>query len=434
MARSVEAIAVGTELLLGQIANTNGQYLAQVLAEHGALHYHQSTVGDNRGRLVDTLRQALGRCDMVVTIGGLGPTQDDLTKEAVALVFGRRIVVDEPSWERIEARFRGRGRPTPNNRRQAEIPEGALAVPNAHGTAPGVLLEAEYLAPGASQAVPRVVVCLPGPPNEFRPMAAGFLADYLERWAAGPDGVRTVLQSRSLRIAGMGESQVEHELRDLIDAAENPTIATYAKPGEVEVRLTARAVSPVAATGLLQPVEAAVRGRLGPWIYGVDGDALGGAVVRELAQRGMTLAVAESCTGGLLSERLTEAPGASAAFLLGAVTYANAAKGAVLGVPDGLLADHGAVSEAVARAMAEGVRRRAGASLGVGVTGIAGPEGGSAEKPVGTVFVALAAAEGTWCRRLSLGGDRAVIRSRASQDALVSIRRYMLSGPSAFEG
>lgn len=434
MARTVEAIAVGTELLLGQIANTNGQYLAQILAEHGALHYHQTTVGDNRARLVDTLRLALGRSDMVVTIGGLGPTQDDLTKEAVAEVFGRGVVVDEPSWERIVARFRGRGRPTPNNRRQAEIPEGAVPVPNAHGTAPGVLLEADYRAPGASTAVPRVVICLPGPPNEFRPMTAGFLADYLERWAAGPDGVRTVLQSRSLRIAGMGESQVEHDLRDLIDAGENPTIATYAKPGEVEVRLTARADSPDAAAGLLAPVEAAVRGRLGAWIYGTDTDALGGAVARELAQRGLTIAVAESCTGGLLSERLTEAPGSSAAFLLGAVTYANSAKQAVLEVPAEVLAEHGAVSEAAARAMAEGVRRRADASIGVAVTGIAGPGGGSDEKPVGTVFLAVAAAEGTWCRRLNLGGDRAVIRWRASQDALVSVRRYLLSGPDAFQG
>ncbi len=433
MARSVEAIAVGTELLLGQIANTNGQYLAQVLAEHGALHYHQTTVGDNRGRLVDALRLALGRADMVVTIGGLGPTQDDLTKEAVAEVFGRAIVVDEPSWERIVSRFRGRGRPTPNNRRQAEMPEGAVAIENAHGTAPGVLLEAAYPAADAAGAVPRVVICLPGPPNEFRPMVSGFFAAYLERWAAGPDGARTVLQSRSLRIAGMGESQVEHELRDLIDAGENPTIATYAKPGEVEVRLTVRAGSPAEASALLGPVEASVRGRLGPWIYGADEDALGGAVVRELAERGLTLAVAESCTGGLLCQRLTEAPGASAAFLLGAVTYANAAKEAVLGVPADLLAEYGAVSEQAARAMAQGVRRRAGAALGVGITGIAGPEGGSPEKPVGTVFVALASGDGTWCRRLGLGGDRAVIRWRASQDALVAVRRYMLSGPSAFE-
>lgn len=430
MARVVEAIAVGTELLLGQIANTNGQFLAQVLAEHGALHYCQVTVGDNRGRLLAALRQALGRADMVVTIGGLGPTQDDLTKEVVAEAFGRGIVVDEPSWDRIVQRFRGRGRPTPNNRRQAELPEGAAAIPNAHGTAPGVLLTADYPLPGGG-SVPRVVVCLPGPPNEFRPMVSGFLAEYLEGWAAGPDGQRTVLQSRSLRIAGMGESEVEHRLRDLIDVAVNPTIATYAKPGEVEVRLTARADAPDTAAAQIRPVEEAVRARIGEWVYGTDDEALGGAVVRELAARGLTLAVAESCTGGLLSQRLTEAAGASAAFLLGAITYANAAKTDVLGVPADALEQSGAVSEPVARAMAEGVRRQAGSSLGLAITGVAGPDGGSADKPVGTVFVALAGADGTWCHRLNLGGDRAVIRWRASQDALTTIRRYVLGGAAA---
>jgi nicotinamide-nucleotide amidase len=435
VARVVEAIAVGTELLLGQIANTNGQLLARVLAEHGALHYYQVVVGDNRARLVAALRQALARADMVVTIGGLGPTLDDLTKEAVAEVFGRRLVLDEPSWQRIVERFRARGQePTPNNRRQAEIPEGAVAIPNHHGTAPGVLLEAPYRPPEAPPdrpPEPKVVVCLPGPPAEFRPMVTGFLADYLERWAQG-GGERTVLLSRTLRVAGMGESQVEHQIRDLVEAS-NPTVATYAKPGEVEVRLTARAGSPEEAREMLRPLEAEVRRRLGPWMYGTDDDTLGGAVVRELAARGLTLAVAESCTGGLLSERLTEAPGASAAFLLGAVAYANEAKAAVLGVPAELLAGHGAVSEPVARAMAEGVRARAGAALGIGITGIAGPDGGSPDKPVGTVFLALAAPEGTWCRRLALSGDRAAIRWRASQEALVTLRRYVLAGPGALE-
>ena len=431
MARIVEAIAVGTELLLGQIANTNGQLLAQVLAEHGALHFHQVVVGDNRARLVAALRQALDRADMVVTIGGLGPTQDDLTKEAVAEVFGRGLALHEPSWERILGRMRARGRePTPNNRRQAELPEGAQAIPNDHGTAPGVLLQAPYLPEaGRGAPLPRVVVCLPGPPNEFQPMVRGFVANYLERWAAGPEG-RTVLFSRSLRVAGIGESETEHRITDLV-GSDNPTVATYAKPGEVEVRVTARAPSPPEAEALLTPLEAELRRRLDPWVYGVDEDTLGTAVIRELAARGLTLAVAESCTGGLLSERLTDGAGASAAFLLGAVTYANHAKQRMLGVSEEQLRAHGAVSEPVAVAMARGVREAAGASLGVGITGIAGPDGGTAEKPVGTVFVALAAAEGAACRRLQLGGQRAVIRWRASQDALVGIRRYALLGAEA---
>lgn len=431
MARVVEAIAVGTELLLGQIANTNGQLLAQVLAEHGALHFHQVVVGDNRVRLVAAMRQALDRADMLVTIGGLGPTQDDLTKEALAEVFGRRMVLHAPSWERIVARMRGRGQPTPNNRRQAELPEGAIAVQNDHGTAPGVLLEADYPCHGgAGPSLPRVVVCLPGPPNEFRPMVRGFLADYLERWAPGPEG-RTVLLSRSLRIAGIGESEVEHRIADLV-ASENPTVATYAKPGEVEVRMTARTPSPAEANALLAPLEAELRARLDPWVYGTDDDTLGHAVVRELAARSMTLAVAESCTGGLISERLTDAAGASASFLLGAVTYANLAKQRLLGVSAEALLAHGAVSAETACAMAEGVRRAVDATVGVGVTGVAGPEGGSVEKPVGTVFVALACPEGTWSRQLALRGDRAVIRWRASQDALGMVRRYVLAGPASF--
>jgi nicotinamide-nucleotide amidase len=420
LTRVVEVVAVGTELLLGQIANTNGQVMAQVLAEHGCLHYFQVTVGDNRGRLVATLRQALGRSDMVVTIGGLGPTQDDLTKEAVAEVFGRGVVVDEPSWERILARFRGRGRPTPNNRRQAEIPEGAVPIPNDHGTAPGVLLEADY------EGQPKVVLCLPGPPGEFVPMARGPVAAFLERWAAS-GGQRTVLLSRSLRVAGMGESAVEHELRDLIDAATNPTIATYAKPGEVEVRITARAAAPQDAAARIAPLEERIRERLHPWVFGADGETLGAAVIRELAARGATVAVAESCTGGQLSARLTEGPGASAAFLCGAVTYTEAAKAEQLGVPADLLASRGAVSEEVATAMAEGIRRRAGATFGVGVTGVAGPDGGTAETPVGTVFLAVAGPGGTACRRLALGGDRAAVRARAAQEALVELRRRVLS-------
>lgn len=420
MARVVEVVAVGTELLLGQIANTNGQVMAQVLAEHGCLHYLQVTVGDNRGRLVGVLRQALGRSDMVVTIGGLGPTQDDLTKEAVAEVFGRGIVVDEASWERILARFRGRGRPTPNNRRQAEMPEGAVPIPNEHGTAPGVLLEAEF------EGRPKVVICLPGPPGEFVPMARGAVAAYLERWASA-GGQRTVLLSRSLRVAGMGESAVEHELRPLIDAATNPTIATYAKPGEVEVRLTARAGAPDEAAALIAPLEERVRERLRPWVFGADGETLGAAVIRELAARHSTVAVAESCTGGQLSARLTEGVGASAAFLWGAVTYTEGAKAEQLGVPPDLLATHGAVSEEVARAMAEGIRRRAGATFGVGVTGVAGPDGGTPETPVGTVFLAVAGPDGTGCRRLALGGDRAAVRARAAQEALVELRRRILA-------
>ncbi len=424
MARTVEVVSVGTELLLGQITNTNAPLLAKVLAAHGAQHYFQVVVGDNRGRLVTTLRQALGRADMVVTIGGLGPTDDDLTKEAVAEVFGLPMALHQPSWEAILARFSDRGQPTPNNRRQAEMPAGATAIPNAHGTAPGVLLEAGFTGPGATPG-PRVVVCLPGPPTEFGPMVEGYLADYLERWCAAA-GERLTFTSRSLRVAGPGESQVAHDLQDLIRSGDNPTIATYAKPGDVEVRITARAGSPDAAWAMIAPVEAEVRRRLAPWVYGADDDSLGSAVIKELTARHQTVAVAESCTGGTLADRLTSSPGASRAFVLGVVAYAPEAKVRLVDVAPGVIAEHGVVSEAVAGALAQGVRARAQADFGVGVTGVAGPDGGTAENPVGTVWIAVASPGSVVCRRLQLRGDRAQVRSRATQHALVLLRQQVL--------
>ncbi len=431
MALVVESIAVGTELLLGQIANTNAQLLARMLAEQGLHHYFQSTVGDNRERLTQTLHLALGRSDVVVTIGGLGPTQDDLTKEVVAGVFHRGLVVHEPSWERIRGRIGAAS--TPNNRRQAEIPADAEVIANEVGLAPGVLLAAPYRAPGSEEALARVVICLPGPPNEFGPMVRGPVAQYLAALAHG-SGRQAAIQSRSLHLAGVGESKAEHLLQDVIadlDRSGGVTLATYAKPGDVEVRLTAHAPTAEEAQALLRPVEEAVRARVGPWVYGTDGATLGGATLRVLSETGRTLAVAESCTGGELSAWLTADPGASAGFLLGAVTYGDAAKRAVAAVDAGLLAEDGAVSAAAARAMAEGVRRQVGATVGLAVTGFAGPEGGTAADPVGTVYVGLAAPEGTWDRRLTLRGDRAAVRRRAVQESLQWLRRYAVDGAAA---
>ncbi len=431
MALEVESIAVGTELLLGQITNTNAQLLARMLAEQGLHHYFQSTVGDNRERLTQTLRLALDRSDVVVTIGGLGPTQDDLTKEVVAGLFGRGLVVHEASWERIRGRIGAAS--TPNNLRQAEIPQGSDVIANEAGLAPGVLLVAPYRAPGAEVARDRVVICLPGPPNEFGPMVRGPVAQYLAALAHG-SGSQAAIQSRSLHLAGIGESKAEHLLRDVIADLEvrgGVTLATYAKPGDVEVRLTAHAPTVDEARALLRPVEAAVRERVGAWVYGTDGATLGGAALRALSETGRTLAVAESCTGGELSAWLTAEPGASAGFLLGAVTYSDAGKRVAAGVAAELLADGGAVSAATARAMAEGVRRQVGATVGLAVTGFAGPGGGTAADPVGTVYIGLAAPEGAWARRLALRGDRAGVRRRAVQEALQWLRCYAVEGALA---
>lgn len=424
MAKSAELICVGTELLMGQIVNTHGQFIAQALARQGISHYHQEVVGDNLGRLTAAIRQALGRSDMVILSGGLGPTQDDLTKEAVAAAVGVPLQLRQEVWDGIVARFSRRGlEPTPNNRRQAELPVGAEPIRNPNGTAPGVLYE---LPPDARQ----VIVCLPGPPNELRPMVADFLEPYLDRWAGQE---RQVLMSRVLRICGIGESAVEHRIQDIMAAAHNPTVAPYAKPGEVQLRLTVRADSPAAAAAALAPLEAMVRERLDPHVYGVDEQTLEGAVGALLRSSGRSLALAESCTGGLLGGRITDVPGASDYFVFGAVTYSNRAKMQVLGVPEADIAAHGAVSAEVAKVMAEGARRVGGADIGVSVTGVAGPGGGSEAKPVGTVWLGLATPEGTWAKQTLWPGLRADIRWRATQEALVWLRSYLLFGAKAGE-
>lgn len=422
MSKSAELICVGTELLMGQIVNTHGPFIAQALARHGIDHFHQVVVGDNLGRLEAAVRQALGRADLVICSGGLGPTQDDLTKEAVAAATGVPLRLRPEVWDGIVRRFARRGlEPTPNNRRQAELPEGSEPIPNPNGTAPGVLMETGG----------RTIVCLPGPPNELRPMVRDFLEPYLERWAGD---ARQVLVSRVLKISGLGESAVDHRVRDIMAQAVNPTLAPYAKPGEVQLRLTARAASPAAAEAALAPLEAELRRRLDPFVFGVDDDTLEGAVGQMLRVGGRTLAVAESCTGGMLAARLTDVPGSSDYFLFGAVTYSNAAKAAVLGVPEADILTHGAVSAEVARAMAGGARRMAGSDFAVGITGVAGPGGGSADKPVGTVWLGLATPEGTWAKHRLWPGQRAAVRWRATQEALVWLRTYLLFGAEAAAG
>lgn len=419
MGKVAEIVSVGTELLMGQIVNTNAQFLARALARHGVEHYFQTTTGDNLDRLTGALRQALDRSDLVVTSGGLGPTQDDLTKEAVAAAVGVGLRLDEAVWAGIVQRFRRRGQePTPNNRRQAELPVGARPIPNPRGTAPGVLLTHGR----------RTILCLPGPPREFEPLVGEFVEPWLEGWVGGD---RQVLHSRLLRVGGLGESLVEHRIADLVTAT-NPTVAPYAKPGEVHLRLTARAGTPAEAQAMLAPLEAEVRRRLAPWVFGSDEEDLAAAVGGLLRERGLTLAVAESCTGGLLAARITGEPGASDYFRLGLTPYDNRFKVSLVGVDAAALQQEGAVSEVVARALAEGARRLAASDLGLGVTGIAGPGGGSEDKPVGTVWLALAAADGTWAHRLYWPAGRADVRSRSVQEALVRLRLYLLLGGDGF--
>jgi nicotinamide-nucleotide amidase len=404
-----EIVAVGTELLLGQITDTNAAYLGRTLAGLGVDVYYKSTVGDNAGRVCEALSRARDRSDLIVTIGGLGPTEDDLTKECIAEVFGERLVMHEPSLDRLRAFFRRRGVEMPErNAKQALIYEHGRTLDNPHGTAPGALLEKEG----------KVVISLPGPPNEFIPMVDNQMVPFLSERLSGE---RSYLVTRTLRIIGMGESAVEERVQDLL-ASRNPTLAPLAHTGEVHLRLAAKAPSREAARELIRPVEEEIRQRLGRVIYAVDQTRLEEAVLAGLRERGLTLACAESCTGGMLGARLTAVPGSSSVFLGGIISYSNEAKASLLGVDPVLLREHGAVSGPVAAAMAKGARERLGADVGVAITGVAGPEGGSPEKPVGLVYVSVDADSGTRVTENHFIGIREDIRARAAQSALQLLR------------
>ena len=418
-----EIVSVGTELLLGQIIDTDSVFLAQTLSGLGINIYHRSTVGDNPERLKETLRLAFSRADLVITIGGLGPTQDDLTKEAVANVLGDTFVEDEShaAWLRERSTGRGWGNLPESFWKQALVPKHGRGIPNPTGTALGALFEVN------SETGGKIAICLPGPPSELVPMTEQSVEPYLREKTSGE---RTVLVSRTLRIAGMGESMVEERARDLM-ASDNPTVAPYAKTGEVHLRITARAGSPEAAEALIAPREAAIRERLGDVVYGVDGETLEMVVVRLLQEAGQTVALAESCSGGLIAKRLTDVPDASRVFGLGLVTYSNDAKTQYLGVPEEMLARVGAVSAETARAMAVGARAAGHADIGVSVTGIAGPGGGSPEKPVGTVHIGLAWGGGVISEHHYLLGSRTDIAYRAAQNALTLVRRRLLDPQNA---
>ena len=409
-----EIVSVGTELLLGQITDTDAVFLAQILSGLGINIYHRSTVGDNPERLKETLKLAFSRADLVLTVGGLGPTQDDLTKEAVADVLGDTFVEDEShtAWLRARSEGRGWGTPPESFWKQALVPRHGRGIPNPTGTALGALFEMDG----------KIAICLPGPPNELIPMTEQSVEPYLREKTSGK---RTVLVSRTLRIAGMGETTVEERVRDLM-ASGNPTVAPYAKTGEVHLRITARAGSPEEAEALIAPRESAIRERLGDVVYGTDAETLEAVVVRLLQAAGKTVALAESCSGGLIAKRLTDVPDASRVFGLGLVTYSNEAKTEFLCVPEEMLSRVGAVSAETAKAMAVGARAAGHADIGISVTGIAGPGGGSSEKPVGTVYIGLAWGGGVISEQYHFLGSRADIAYRAAQNALALVRRLLI--------
>lgn len=377
---SAEILCIGTELLLGDILNGNARWLAQELASLGVPHHRQEVVGDNRERLMAAVRGAAERCRLLITTGGLGPTADDLTTEAIAAAFHVPLVEHPEVWQDIQLKLGARGKPVaPSNRRQAQLPEGAAVLPNPTGTAPGMIWSP---IPGFT------ILTFPGVPSEMHAMWRATAVPWL-RQAGLAEGV---FLSRRLHVWGIGESILAEQVADLLASA-NPTVAPYAGGGQVTLRLTACAEDAAAAQALLEPVEREIRGRIGTACFGADDDSLASVVLAQLAEQGQTLAVAESCTGGALGAALAAVPGASQVWLGGVIAYANATKQALLGVPADLLERWGAVSDPVALAMAEGVRERLACDWAVAITGIAGPSGASAEKPVGLVHVAVVGPE-----------------------------------------
>ncbi len=406
-----EILAVGTELLMGQIVNTNAQYISSKLPEAGVGVYYHSVVGDNPARLEDSLKLALERCDIVITTGGLGPTQDDLTKETISRVCGKKLVIHEESLNKIKNYFSRLGRQmTPNNEKQAYMPEGCIVLKNNNGTAPGCIIEMGE----------KAVIMLPGPPVEMKPMFLDYVMPYFKNKGAYS------LESVILRVFGIGESAMETKIMDLIDGQTNPTIATYAKEGEVTIRITASVPMGQSAEQILMPVVNEIKRRTGENLYSDKDETLDSVAAGLLLENNITIATAESCTGGLISEMLTDVPGISKVFMGGAVTYSNEAKMEYLGVKEQTLKAHGAVSRETAAEMAEGIRKRLKTDIGISVTGIAGPGGGTDEKPVGLVYVGLSGEGGTITKELRLSGNRKKIRTITALNVFDLIRRHVL--------
>jgi nicotinamide-nucleotide amidase len=411
-----ELLTIGTELLLGQIADTNAGWMAQRLAEAGIDVHYKSTVGDNWSRIEAAMRLAMSRADIVLMTGGLGPTEDDLTRDVLAAVLGRPLALDPRVLSAIEQRFAHRRVAMPeNNRKQAMVPEGAEVLHNPRGTAPGL-----WVRQGRS-----ALVCMPGVPSEMKPM---LLDQVIPRLRTAFD-IRSRIVSRVLKTCGISESALDERIGDYFRDMRNPTIGVLAHAGEIHVRLTCKGEDPGEIAARLDALEEKIRARLGHLVFGRDDEKLEAVVGRLLRARQSTLAVAESCTGGLIASRLTDVPGSSDYFERGVVAYSLEAKRRLLNVPADLLERHGAVSLAVARAMATGVRKTSGAALGLATTGIAGPGGGTPDTPVGLVCAALAWDGGDGAREFRLLGDREQVKYRGAQMALEMLRRHLLGVP-----
>lgn len=411
MSHTAELIAIGTELLLGNIANTDAQMISEGLSELGINVFYHTVVGDNPERVRQAVDIARSRADIIITTGGLGPTCDDLTKVALAEAFGKGLFFHEPSAQRIRDRFIQMERPmTENNLQQAMLPEGCTVLENDWGTAPGVAFEADGVH----------VLMLPGPPRECEMMFRHRAVPYLKKLSDG------VIASRTVKTFGIGESAVEDQLRDLMNALHNPTLAPYAKPTGTELRITAHAQTEEEAFALIAPVEEQVKAILGDYVIGVDVNSVQEVCFNLLREKGLTLGTAESCTGGLIAKLMTDLPGSSQVFNGGIVSYTNGVKAGVLGVSQDLLDEYGAVSAQVAEAMARGAKAVLGCDIAVSATGVAGPDSDDRGNPVGLVYLGLAYGDQCIVQEFHAGrGDRDRVRRMAAGTALDMVRRHL---------
>lgn len=408
---TAELISVGTELLLGEILNTDAQFLASELSMLGIDVYHQCVVGDNPERLAECFKTALGRADIVIASGGLGPTPDDLTKEIISECMGEKLVLHNESLERMKAYFARVGREMcDNNIKQAMLPENCIVLPNNNGTAPGCIIEKNG----------KTAVMLPGPPAELQGMYLESVKPYLELKSENK------LFTRTYHIFGIGESKVAELLSDLMEKSTNPTVAPYAKSGEVYLRIAAKAKTAEESDAVMKETDGKIRELLGDMIYSTDGKGLPETVFELMREKGLTVSAAESCTGGLFVKLITDFSGSSAVLNESYVTYANEAKVRLLGVDEEAIKRFGVVSAEVARSMAEGVRKRSGADIGVGITGIAGPTGATPDKPVGLVYAAVSFGGETTVNELRLSGKRGEVRYKTCLNVFDMIRRRII--------
>lgn len=408
---NAEILSVGTEILLGNIVNTNAQFLSNELSKLGIFVFFQTSVGDNKQRLLEAYKIAFSRSDIVITTGGLGPTEDDITKEIGSQYFNKELILHEESLNNIKNLFSNQNlKFTENNIKQAYVPKNSIVLKNNNGTAPGIIINENN----------KTLIMLPGPPNEMQLMYKESVEPYLAKLS------NVTLFSKTLRICGIGESLVETNIKDLIDNQTNPTIAPYAKTSEVHLRITAKAKNNSEAKEIIKPTIDELYSRLGDNIYGEDETSLEQTIVNILKEKNLTISCAESCTGGMISSTLVNCPGVSSVFLEGAVTYSNNAKMLRLNVNSSTLEKYGAVSEEVALEMASGIAKTSNSNIGISTTGIAGPDGGTNEKPVGLVYVGIFINGNCKAYKLNFEGNREKIRNRTTVVTLDLLRRELI--------